>query len=133
MIPLNQRALAALTFWAQQFPHRHPEHYVFPLEKCSQAGSKDSFGFAGNLIYDTDPMQPIGDIKEAWEGAKRRTRRHCPQCKAGILADKEKPEIGYACVECKFDVQGLPVGLLGVRFHDLRHSAVSRMIAARVP
>jgi len=109
------------------------EHYVFPLEKCSQAGTKESFGFTGDFVYDTDPTQPIGDVKEAWEGAKRRTRRHCPQCKTGILADKPKPEKGYACSDCRFEVPELPVGLTGVRFHDLRHTAVSRMIAARVP
>jgi len=133
VVPLNQRALAVLTFWAQQFPNRNPEHYVFPLEKCSGAGTKDSFGFVGSLVYDTDPREPIGDVKEAWEGAKKRTRRHCQKCKTGILADREKPEMGYACVECKFETQELPADLMGVRFHDLRHSAVSRMIAARVP
>ena len=133
VVPLNQRAIAALTFWAQQFPKRMLEHYVFPLEKCSRAGNKDSFGFTGDVVYDTDPTQPIGDVKEAWERAKRRTRRHCPNCKTGILADKEKPGEGYACVECKFETQELPEGLVAVRFHDLRHSAVSRMIAARVP
>lgn len=133
VVPLNQRALTALTFWAQQFPDRSLEYYVFPLEKCTGAGTKGSFGFTGNLIYDTDPSQPIGDVKEAWEGAKKRTQRHCPNCKTGILADKEKPKMGHTCVDCKFETQELSAGLMGVRFHDLRHSAVSRMIAARVP
>jgi integrase len=132
-VPLNQRAIAALTFWAQQFPNRKPEHFVFPFEKCSQAGTKDSFGFTGEVVYDTNPTQAIGDVKEAWEGAKRRTQRHCPQCKMGILADKPKPEKGYACIDCRCEVPELPVGLTSVRFHDLRHTAVSRMIAARVP
>lgn len=133
VVPLNQRALAALTFWAQQFPNRSPEHYVFPMEKCSRAGTTDKFGFTGNFVYNTDPRKPIGDLKEAWEGAKRRTRRHCPKCRTGLLADGEMPPMGYVCVECKFETRELPAGLLGVRFHDLRHSAVSRMIAARVP
>jgi integrase len=132
-VPLNQRAFATLTFWAQQFPNRSPEHYVFPLEKCSGAGTKDSFGFTGSLVYDTDPEQPIGDVKEAWEGAKRRTRRHCPSCKTGILADKDMSKTGHTCVDCKFETKELSAGLMGVRFHDLRHSAVSRMITARVP
>ena len=132
-VPLNQRAIAALTFWSQQFPNRKPEHYVFPLEKCRKAGVEDIFGFAGNVIFETDPTQPIGDIKEAWEAAKKRTRRHCPHCKTGLLADKSKPATGYACIECKFAISELPAGLVGVRFHDLRHSAVSRMITARVP
>jgi ribosomal protein S27AE len=67
-----------------------------------------------------------------WSNRKR-TRRHCPQCKTGILADKQKPEEGYACIECHFETEELPAGLTGVRFHDLRHTAVSRMIAAGVP
>jgi integrase len=132
-VPLNQRAITVLTFWAQQFPNRKSEHFVFPLEKCSCGGASDSFGFTGNVVYDTDPTQPIGDVKEAWEGAKRRTRRHCPQCKSGILAGKQKPATGYSCIECKHETGELPVGLLNIRFHDLRHSAVSRMISARVP
>ena len=132
-VPLNQRAMAAMKFWAEQFPHRKPEHYVFPSEKCSQAGTKDRFGFAGDVFFHTDPTQPIGDVKEAWEGAKKRTRRHCPQCRTGILADELKPGSGYVCIDCKFETATLPLGLVAVRFHDLRHSAVSRMIAARVP
>jgi len=79
----------------------------------------------------TDPSQPIGDIKEAWEGAKRRTRRHCPECVDGILMGKS--DAGYLCGACHWETAELPVGLFGVRFHDLRHSAVSRMISAGVP
>ena len=132
-VPLNHRAIAALTFWAQQFPNRKPEHFVFPFEKCSQAGIKDSFGFTGDIVYDTDPTQPIGDVKEAWEGAKRRTQRHCPICKTGLLADKQKPAKGCRCLSCECETEKLPAGLVAVRFHDLRHTAVSRMIAARIP
>lgn len=132
VVPLNQRATAALTFWAQQFPDRRPGHYVFPLEKCNATGREDTFGFTGAVVYETDPSQPIGDIKEAWEGAKKRTRRHCPHCD-GILADKPKPETGYTCIECKAEVEDLPAGLVSVRFHDLRHTAVTRMIDAGVP
>ena len=36
-------------------------------------------------------------------------------------------------MECRFETAELPAGLTGVRFHDLRHTAVSRMIAARIP
>jgi transposase-like protein len=84
-------------------------------------------------IYDTDPSKPIGEIKEAWEAAKRRTRRHCPQCSDGILTDKPKPAAGYVCDACHWETSELPAGLIAVRFHDLRHTAVSRMIAARIP
>jgi integrase len=132
-VPLNPRAVATLEFWAQQFPDRESDHYVFPSEKCNQAGRENSFGFTGEVVYQTDPTRPIGDVKRAWETAKKRTRRHCPNCKTGILADKPKPEAAYFCIECKAELQDLPAGLVSVRFHDLRHSAVSRMIAARVP
>ena len=37
------------------------------------------------------------------------------------------------CVTCNWETPELPVGLVAVRFHDLRHTAVSRMIAARIP
>lgn len=139
-IPLNQRAVETLSFWAQQFPaqqpknfKRPPEHFVFPLEKCGKAGIEESFGFTGEVVYDTDPTQPIGDVKEAWEAAKRRTRRHCPHCKDGILVDKKKPAKGHICESCEWETAELPAALVAVRFHDLRHTAVSRMIAARIP
>lgn len=128
VVPLNQRAVEVLKFWAQQFPNRLPQHYVFPAEKVGAAG--DRFDAK---VYETNPSKPVGDIKEAWESAKKRTRRHCPQCKAGTLADQPKPAAGFVCIGCGVEVSELPAGLCSVRFHDLRHSAVSRMIAARVP
>ncbi len=128
IVPLNQRAIESLKFWAQQFPNRLPEHYVFPAEKAGAAG--DSFDAK---VYSTDPTNPIGDVKEAWEAAKRRTQRHCPACEGGKLEEKPEGEKGFVCESCKIELDELPAGLSGVRFHDLRHSAVSRMIAARVP
>jgi integrase len=134
IVPLNPRALEILKFWAQQFPDRKPDHYVFPFGKCGGSGKEDNFGFtAGATEYETDPSKPIGDIKESWESAKKRTRRHCPKCKIGILADKPKLDTGHVCLECQAETEELPAGLVDVRFHDLRHTAVSRMIAARIP
>jgi hypothetical protein len=37
------------------------------------------------------------------------------------------------CLKCKHEFKELPASLSRVRFHDLRHSAVRRKIAARVP
>lgn len=96
-VPLNPRALETLKFLAQQFPNRLSEHYVFPLEKCSRSGTEGSFGFCGEIIYETDPSKPIGDIKEAWEGAKKRTRRHCPQCAMAFLqTSRSQPRVTCA-------------------------------------
>lgn len=132
-VPLNERAMVTLTFWAERFPKRQPEHYVFPLETCGKSGAEESFGFTGAVLYKTEPTQPIGDVKEAWESAKRRTRHHCPKCSNGTLAEKKKPAKGFSCNVCHWEMDELPAGLVAVRFHDLRHTAVSRMIAARVP
>jgi integrase len=101
---------------------------VFPAERVGAAGN----AFDGK-VYGTDPTKPVGAIKQAWEAAKRRTRRQCPNCATGMLVDHQKPKTGHFCASCNFEVADLPPGLTRVRFHDLRHTAVSRMIAARVP
>lgn len=101
-VPLSQRALAALKFWAAQFPKRQPEHFVFPLERYGGAGRKGPQGtrqdaaFSGGKAYATDLTKPVGDIKEAWKAAKKRAKVAC-------------------------------------RFHDLRHTACSRTLAAGRP
>ncbi len=131
-VPLNQRAVETLKFWAQEFPARRPSHFVFPSERYGLHGQKGTFG--GTVqVYDYDPDKPVGTIQSAWESAKKRTQRHCPSCKDGMLIDREKPSSGYGCHICDFQTPNLPPGLSAVRFHDLRHSAVSRMISARVP
>jgi integrase len=109
IIPLNQRAMAALGFWSTHFPAREPEHYVFPTERYGAAG--DVFSAKA---YDSDPTKPIGSIKEAWEGAKIRAGRILNGAtEEGVSRAKTTP--------------------LVCRFHDLRHTAVSRMLNAGVP
>lgn len=90
-IPLNDRACMILEMWATHFPNRESGHYVFPAEKCGVAG--DDFK---SHVYCTNPTEPIGDWKEAWEAAKGRSKVTC-------------------------------------RFHDLRHTACTRMLEAGVP
>jgi integrase len=85
VVPLTRVAHETLVVWCVNFPSRKPNHYVFPSEQYGH----------GAIVYGTDPMQPIGTWKEAWEGAKRR-----------------------AGVEC--------------RFHDLRHTACTRILDAGV-
>jgi hypothetical protein len=77
IVPLSQRAEETMKFWAQQFPHRLPEHFVFPSEKVGAAGNRFN-----TRIYATDRTRPIVSIKEAWESAKQRTQRHCPHSTA---------------------------------------------------
>jgi integrase len=79
VIPLNNRAFQVLSFWADLFPDRKPNHFVFAAEKYGVTGHK--FGTEGHktapCIYDADPNKPIGDWKEAWEAAKERAGVTC--------------------------------------------------------
>jgi integrase len=109
IVPLSQRAVAALSFWATHFPDRKPEHYVFPAERYGAAGDK-----FGAKAYDVDPSSPIGNIKEAWEAAKLR---------AGRILRENSPDKDL----------DKPIQPLVCRFHDLRDTAVSRMLNAGVP
>lgn len=60
IVPLGQRSVTALSFWATHFPDRQPEHYVFPAEQYGAA--RDDFCAKA---YAVNPFKPIGDIKEA--------------------------------------------------------------------
>jgi len=97
IIPLAQRTLDSLRMWSDNFPHREPDHYVFPTEKYGGGGHL--FGAEGNqvegIIYGTDPTKPIGSVKTAWVKAQTRARVMC-------------------------------------RIHDLRHTAVTRMLIAGI-
>lgn len=132
-VRMSARLIDILKGWAANFPDRLPEHYVFPLEQYAGSGRDETFGFTVGIVRSSDPRRPTASIQGAWESMKLRTRRHCPECRTGTLADCEKPMTGYFCVDCGFVTEELPAGLVGVRLHDLRHTAVSRMIQARVP
>jgi integrase len=110
IVPLSQRAFAALSFWATHFPDRTRTHYVFPSERYGGAG--DAF-LDSPKAYHTDPTKPIGSTKEAWEAARIRAAR--------ILAGIDKED------------QSANVKALPIRFHDLRHTSVSRMLNAGIP
>jgi integrase len=85
-VPLDNRALAVLQSWAEQFPERKPTHYVFPSEMAGIAGDEGI-----PQVYDTNPAKPITSWKTAWRTAKK-----------------------LSGVEC--------------RFHDLRHTTVTRLL-----
>ena len=109
LIPLNQRAVGILTFWAEQFPGRKPEHYVFATEKYGLDG--EAGYLAGRAIpYSVDPTRPMGSWKTAWNSAR--------QLAGAILAGDPTNENAKP---------------LKVRVHDLRHTAVTRMLNAGTP
>lgn len=112
-IPLNARVFAVLEMWAAHFHDRQPEHYVFPSEKYG-AGT-DEFKAC---VYGVDPTKPINDWKEAWEGAKKRA--------GTILGLEPQDKKAVTPTEQIF----LP---LHCRFHDLRHTACTRLLEGGVP
>jgi integrase len=140
VIPLNARIFSVLELWAMNFPQRQPNHYVFPFERYGASGEEDTFGFtAGAVAYDTDPTRPIGDWKEAWEKAKER---------AGAILRGEPDEPQPVKIEqLRKETKGRAKPGKGVnrkekntkpaslkcRFHDLRHSAVTRLLEAGIP
>jgi integrase len=116
IVPLSQRAMATLNFWPTHFPNREPEHYVFPAERYGAGG--DQFSAKAHHV---DPTNPIGDIKEAWEAARLRAARILKGIDEG---NEVEPEDAFHHEKLK---------QLSCRFHDLRLTAVSRMLNAGVP
>jgi integrase len=107
-IPISRRAMVALEMWATNFPDRKPNHYVFPSERYRQAQAK----YKGKVNpYLTDPTKPIRSVQHSWETAKERA--------AWILAGRPESTDELEPLTC--------------RFHDLRHTAVTRMIKAGIP
>jgi integrase len=111
VVPLSPRAMATLQFWASEFPDRRPEHFVFAHQRYLGGGKKDHFGFTGGMSYGFDPTRPFKEIKEAWSRAKLKAAR--------ILKGDPNSTDEIEPLTC--------------RFHDLRHTAVSRMLESRVP
>jgi integrase len=113
-IPLNAPAYAALVKWAGRFPESKPEHYVFPA--CEDARIDTQHPGQSNI----DLSRPIKSWRTAWRTATRSIE--CPKC-----GQRQRPAKSCCNPECKGDISGLKNSLAGLRFHDLRHTCITKL------
>jgi integrase len=113
-IPLNALAYAALIKWAGRFAESKTEHYVFPA--CEDARIDTQHPGQNNI----DPSRPIKAWRTAWRTATRTIE--CPKC-----GQRQHPAETCANPECKADISGLKNPLAGLRFHDLRHTCITKL------
>jgi integrase len=104
VIPLNPAARRALADWGNRFPGHKPEHYVFPW--CES-----------RII---DLTEPTKGWRTAWRTATRAVE--CPKC--GLL---QRPTKSCQNDKCKADMHDVKSPLAGLRFHDLRHTAITKL------
>jgi len=127
VIPLNTESYEAL--WklfrrAENFGTVESTHWIF-------ASLRPKFRFHGRNRLDRvewkfDPTRPVGSWRSAWRRLTRAIR--CPAC--GRVQN-----IGKSCGngECAADIRDVKSSLQGLRFHDLRHTAISALGEAGVP
>jgi integrase len=107
VIPLNDEAMAAML---EVYKRAHAlgatelDHYIFPA--CEN----------GKI----DPSRPQASWRTAWRKLTRAI--DCPKC--GL---SQNP--GRICLnrDCKVDIQKVKSSTAGLRFHDLRHHAVTEL------
>jgi integrase len=107
VIPLNSTAFAAildLRDRAKSFNGLDPNHYLFPA--CE------------NQVI--DPTKPQKSWRTTW---RRLTRAiECPKC-----GQFQAPAQDCRNQECKADIHDLRSSTAGLRFHDLRHHAITEL------
>ena len=113
VIPLNNDAWStvlllhdrAKTHAEVQPEHEvRPEHYVFPA--CEAA--------------DIDPAKPMTSWRTAWRNLTRQIA--CPAC-----GKSQQPAKVCCNGKCATDIEKIKSPLAGLRFHDLRHQAVTEL------
>ena len=107
VIPLNADAVGAMTALyrrALQLGPVHPDHYIF-------------FACEHGAI---DPTRPMKGWRSAWRSLTRAIR--CPRC--GML---QAPTAKCKAEGCEEDLSKISSPLAGLRFHDLRHHAITEL------
>jgi integrase len=109
-IPLMQPAWAVLSYWAERFPNRQPQHFVFPA--CEN----------GRI----DPNRSITHWRTGWDHITRTVQ--CPAC-----GKSQPPAKICRNEECQADISAVKNSLHGLRFHDLRHSTATKLLEQGTP
>jgi len=107
VIPLNADAwntILLLYRRAKGLGEVHPEHYVFPACEASHF----------------NPTRPQTSWRTAWRNLTRFIR--CPACR-----EQQGPSETCSNSECKADLKKIKSTLAGLRFHDLRHHAITSL------
>ena len=112
LIPMNDEAyeiVVRLRERAKGFNGIEPQHYVFPA--CEH----------GHV----DPTRNQHSFRTAWRSLTQAIR--CPAC-----GKSQGP--GDTCVnrKCKAEIRGIKSPLAGLRFHDLRHHAITELAESQV-
>jgi integrase len=112
VIPLNRDAIWALSqMWTRAVEHGK--------EKGREVQPSD-YVFCACENYKYDPTKPMASWRSAWRSLTRAVT--CPKC--GTI---QQP--GPTCQndQCQQDIKDLRSSLKGLRFHDLRHSAITTL------
>jgi integrase len=107
VIPLNAdawNAVLSLYRRAQGFGEVRPEHYVFPACEASHF----------------DATRPQKSWRTAWRNLTRLVQ--CPAC-----GRQQRPSETCGNSECKADLKNVKSPLAGLRFHDMKHHAVTEL------
>ena len=121
-IPLNPAARKALAEWADRFPQRKAGHYIFPW--CEGGYNRKKRQKSGELVQSmssqVDPTRPTKGWRTAWRAITRAVE--CPKC--GQL---QRPADDCQNPECTADIHDIKSPVAGLRFHDLRHTAITKL------
>src|SRR6185437_139973 len=113
LIPLNADAWDAILKLRDRarmrFGSAEPDWYVFPHAE----------GFSN-----PDPTKQMTGWRSAWRSLTRAVQ--CPEC-----GQTQRPGESCANENCKADIHNLESPLHGLRFHDLRHHAITELAESR--
>jgi integrase len=107
VIPLNADAWNTILLQyrrAQSLGEVRPEHYLFPACEASHA----------------DPTRPQTSWRTAWRNLTRLIQ--CPAC-----GRQQGPSETCRNLQCNSDLKRVRSPLSGLRFHDLRHHAITEL------